>query len=85
MVIYRADSKQYELQAPKGIALYFNEGPCLIKYSTIPDQLNPGDSFVLYTDGFEAMNEKDEEWGDEGSTKRWPNMVITGQRSWSRP
>lgn len=67
LVIYRAATQSYELATPKGIAIGFNEGPLFDKNiqeeSTV---LQPGDSFVLYTDGFpEAMNESEEEFGDD--------------------
>ena len=67
MVIYRAVSQSYELLAPKGIAIGFNEGPLFDKnIQQFEVQIHPGDNFVIYTDGFpEAMNEQDEEWGDE--------------------
>ena len=67
MVIVRAGSKVPELASSKGIALGFNEGPLFDK--TIQEQttvLNPGDTMVLYTDGFpEAMNGANEEYGEE--------------------
>jgi serine phosphatase RsbU (regulator of sigma subunit) len=67
MVIVRAASSTYELASSKGIALGFNEGPIFDK--TIQEQttvLGPGDSMVLYTDGFpEAMNAANEEYGEE--------------------
>ena len=67
LVIYRAATQSYELATPKGIAIGFNEGPLFDKNiqeeSTV---LQPGDAFLLYTDGFpEAMNESDEEFGDD--------------------
>jgi sigma-B regulation protein RsbU (phosphoserine phosphatase) len=66
MVIFRS-GKGYELAQGKGIALGFNEGPVFDR--TIEQhqvQLNPGDGMVLYTDGFpEAMNEGNEEFGEE--------------------
>jgi len=67
MVIYRAAQKGYELSQGKGIAIGFNEGPLFDKnIKEFQVQLNPGDAFVLYTDGFpEAMNEQHEEFGDE--------------------
>ena len=65
--------QQYELQAPKGIAIGFNEGPLFDKnIQQFQTQLNQGDSFVLYTDGWgdpEVMDEKDEEWGDAQSRR----------------
>lgn len=67
IVIYRAVTRSVELAQGKGIALGFNEGPIFDR--TIVENrttLAPGDSFVLYTDGFpEAMNEQNEEFGDE--------------------
>ncbi len=67
LIIYRAATKTYELATPKGIAIGFNEGPLFDK--NIQEEsavLQPGDSFVLYTDGFpEAMNENEEEFGDD--------------------
>jgi len=67
MVIYRAQEKQHQLAGPKGIAIGFNEGPLFDKnIQQMQTVLNPGDSFVLYTDGFpEAMNEQNEEFGDD--------------------
>jgi serine phosphatase RsbU (regulator of sigma subunit) len=67
IVIYRAATRSHELAQGKGIALGFNEGPIFDK--TILENrtvLQPGDAFVLYTDGFpEAMNEQSQEFGDE--------------------
>ncbi|MBA3684122.1 MAG: SpoIIE family protein phosphatase [Planctomycetes bacterium] len=67
MIVYRAASKTCELASTKGIAIGFNEGPIFDK--TIHDariSLNQGDAILLYTDGFpEAMNEKNEEFGDD--------------------
>jgi serine phosphatase RsbU (regulator of sigma subunit) len=67
MVVYRAAQGQHELASPKGIAIGFNEGPLFDKnIQQYVTTLLPGDSFVLYTDGFpEAMNVHDEEFGDE--------------------
>lgn len=67
MIIYRAATKSYELASTKGIAIGFNDGPIFDK-TVVEAQvgLNPGDALVLYTDGFpEAMNDKNEEFGDE--------------------
>jgi sigma-B regulation protein RsbU (phosphoserine phosphatase) len=67
MVIYRAATRSYELGTGKGIALGFNEGPVFDK--TIQETrtvLNPGDTMVIFTDGFpEAMNADNEEFGEE--------------------
>ena len=67
MVIYRGASRSYELAAGKGIALGFNEGPIFDKTIELHQtMLGRGDGIVLYTDGFpEAMNSKNEEFGDE--------------------
>jgi serine phosphatase RsbU (regulator of sigma subunit) len=66
MVVVRANG-QYELANSKGIALGFNEGPIFdktIEQNTM--MLHPGDSMVLYTDGFpEAMNAANEEFGED--------------------
>ncbi len=74
MVIYRAASRSRELATGKGIAVGFNEGPIFDR--TIEEhrtQLASGDAFVLYTDGFpEAMNEKNEEFGEE----RFYNLIA---------
>lgn len=67
MVIYRARTGTHELATGKGIALGFNEGPLFDK--TIQEQttvLGPGDTMLIYTDGFpEAMNAANEEFGEE--------------------
>ncbi len=67
MVIYRAATRTYELGTGKGIALGFNEGPVFDK--TIQETrtvLSPGDTMVIFTDGFpEAMNANNEEFGEE--------------------
>ncbi|TVR11265.1 MAG: HAMP domain-containing protein [Planctomycetota bacterium] len=67
MIIYRYQSRTYELAAPKGIAIGFNDGPIFDKnIQEFKSIVNKGDTIVLYTDGFpEAMNEKNEEYGDE--------------------
>ncbi|TVR40494.1 MAG: HAMP domain-containing protein [Planctomycetota bacterium] len=67
MLIYRAASRSYELAAPKGIAIGFNDGPIFDKnIQQFESQLQVGDSLVIYTDGFpEAMNENNEEFGDD--------------------
>ena len=67
MLIYRAATRSYQLAAPKGIAIGFNEGPIFDKnIQQMQTTLNPGDSILLYTDGFpEAMNEENEEFGDD--------------------
>ncbi len=67
MIIYRGAKHSYELAAGKGIALGFNEGPIFDKTIELHQTvLNRGDGIVLYTDGFpEAMNAKNEEFGDE--------------------
>jgi len=67
MLIYRAATKSYELATTKGIAIGFNEGPIFDR--TVQEarvSLHVGDALLLYTDGFpEAMNDKNEEFGDE--------------------
>lgn len=67
MVVYRQASNSIELAAAKGIAIGFNEGPLFDKnIEQKTAVLGPGDQFVIYTDGFpEAMNEKEEEFGDD--------------------
>ena len=67
MIIYRGAKRSYELAAGKGIAIGFNEGPIFDKTIELHQTvLNRGDGIVLYTDGFpEAMNAKNEEFGDE--------------------
>ena len=67
MIIYRAATKSYELATTKGIAIGFNEGPIFDKtVHQAQITLKVGDALVLYTDGFpEAMNDKNEEFGDE--------------------
>lgn len=67
MVIYRAASRTFELAAPKGIAIGFNDGPIFDKnIQQFESKLEVGDSLVIYTDGFpEAMNEDNEEFGDD--------------------
>jgi serine phosphatase RsbU (regulator of sigma subunit) len=72
MVIYRHTARKIELAAPKGIAIGFNEGPLFDKnVQQFQVQLSPGDVFAVYTDGFpEAMNEANEEYGDEEFYKR---------------
>ena len=67
MIIYRGAKRGYELAAGKGIALGFNEGPIFDKTIELHQtMLERGDGIVLYTDGFpEAMNAKNEEFGDE--------------------
>ena len=67
LVIYRAQTRDIELVKPQGIALGFDKGQ--IFDSHIVEQviqLHRGDRMVAYTDGVvEAMNERDEEFGDE--------------------
>ena len=67
MVVWRANSRGHELATGKGIAVGFNDGPIFDK--TIESHaltLGQGDGFSIYTDGFpEAMNAKNEEFGDE--------------------
>ncbi len=67
MVIYRGGTDSFELAAPKGIAIGFNDGPIFDKnIQQFQSVVEPGDAIVLYTDGYpEAMNEKDEEYGDD--------------------
>jgi serine phosphatase RsbU (regulator of sigma subunit) len=66
MIVVRANG-QHELANSKGIALGFNEGPIFdktIEQNTLT--LRPGDSMVLYTDGFpEAMNADNQEFGED--------------------
>jgi serine phosphatase RsbU (regulator of sigma subunit) len=67
MLIYRAATRNCELNTTKGIALGFNEGPLFdktVEQATL--QLGRGDAMILYTDGFpEAMNAKNEEFGED--------------------
>ncbi|MBF0196444.1 MAG: SpoIIE family protein phosphatase [Planctomycetes bacterium] len=67
MVIYRAKTGEIELLNPTGIALGFDKGPLFER--TLKEgeaSLEPGDRFVLYTDGVvESMNEAHEEFTDE--------------------
>ncbi|HYE08439.1 MAG TPA: SpoIIE family protein phosphatase [Planctomycetota bacterium] len=67
MVVYRAADRTHELATTKGIAIGFNEGPIFDR--TVQEariSLQPGDVFVLYTDGFpEAMSEQSAEFGEE--------------------
>jgi phosphoserine phosphatase RsbU/P len=67
MIVYRAATKQFELATTKGIAIGFNEGPIFDKTAQQAQlKLGPGDTFVIYTDGFpEAMNSQNEEFGDD--------------------
>ena len=67
MVVYRAANRTFELHGPKGIAIGFNEGPLFDKkLEEFRTTIAPGDTFSIYTDGFpEAMNEENEEFGDE--------------------
>ena len=67
MVVYRAKTKNIETLNPTGIAVGFDKGPLFdrtIKESEIT--LEPGDRFILYTDGVpESMNEAREEFTDQ--------------------
>jgi sigma-B regulation protein RsbU (phosphoserine phosphatase) len=67
MVVYKHKTRQVGLLNPGGIALGFDRGPIFdrtLKESTI--LLEPGDRFVMYTDGVvEAMNADKEEFGEE--------------------
>lgn len=67
MVIYRAKTKTIETLNPTGIAVGFDKGP-LFERTIKEDEtlLEPGDRFVLYTDGVvESMNEAHEEFTDQ--------------------
>ena len=66
LMLYR-HGRGVEEVGPKGIAIGFNEGPLFDKnIQEARFQLNPGDAFCIYTDGFpEAMNEENEELGDD--------------------
>lgn len=74
-------SGEIRLINPKGIALGFDKGPVFERTITeekIP--LEKGDRVVLYTDGaVEAMNEKNEEFGD----KKFEHLCreLTGRES----
>ena len=67
MVVYRAKTNTIETLNPTGIAIGFDKGPLFertIKESDI--KLEPGDRFILYTDGVpESMNEAHEEFTDQ--------------------
>jgi HAMP domain-containing protein len=67
MVIYRAATKKLEMFNPTGIALGFDKGPLFER--TLKEEeaiLEPGDRFVLYTDGVvESMDEQHEEYTDQ--------------------
>lgn len=67
MVVYRHAARKIELAGPKGIAIGFNEGPLFDKnVQQFQMQIEPGDLFAIYTDGFpEAMDADHEEFGDE--------------------
>jgi serine phosphatase RsbU (regulator of sigma subunit) len=67
MVIWRHGSKAPELATSKGIAVGFNDGPIFDKtIESHATDLREGDGFSIYTDGFpEAMNAKNQEFGDE--------------------
>jgi serine phosphatase RsbU (regulator of sigma subunit) len=73
LVVFRAETGEYELVKPQGIALGFDKGTIFdnnIQETTI--QLKPGDRVCAYTDGVnEAMNDQSEEFGDE----RFYNLV----------
>ncbi|MDA3960951.1 MAG: PP2C family protein-serine/threonine phosphatase [Planctomycetota bacterium] len=72
MVVYRHEARKIELAGPKGIAIGFNEGPLFDKnVQQFQMQIGKGDLFAIYTDGFpEAMDEQNEEFGDEEFYKR---------------
>ena len=72
MVLYRHQARKVELAAPKGIAIGFNEGPLFDKnVQQFQIQVGVGGLVAIYPDGFpEAMNEANEEFGDEEFYKR---------------
>ncbi len=67
LVYWRKKTGKCHLINPKGIAIGFDKGP--VFENALQEQrfpLEPGDRLVAYTDGVvEAMNEKDEEYGDD--------------------
>jgi sigma-B regulation protein RsbU (phosphoserine phosphatase) len=67
MVLWRKESNTCHQVNPNGIALGMDKGPIFnrsIKEQLV--QLQPGDRFVLYTDGVpEAQNEARDEFGDK--------------------
>ncbi|MBI3725717.1 SpoIIE family protein phosphatase [bacterium] len=73
LVVYRAETDQYELCKPQGIALGFDKGTIFDSHvQEVELTLKPGDRIVAYTDGVnEAMNAESEEFGDE----RFYNLV----------
>jgi len=67
MVLCRHGSGKALLVNPNGIALGFDKGPVFDRVLTEGKlTLEPGDRFVMYTDGVvEAMNDKNEEYTEE--------------------
>ena len=73
LVVFRAESGEYELVKPQGIALGFDKGTIFDNHiQEVELQLKPGDRICAYTDGVnEAMDPQSEEFGDE----RFYNLV----------
>ena len=67
MVVYRAKTKTLDMLNPTGIAVGFDKGPLFERtLKEAETMLEPGDRFVLYTDGVvESMNEAHEEYTDQ--------------------
>jgi hypothetical protein len=66
-IIFHDDAGNINLINPDGIALGLEKGPLFSKVITEHEEnLNPGKTFIFYTDGFsEAVNKKGEEYGLE--------------------
>lgn len=73
LVVFRAETGEYELVKPQGIALGFDKGTIFDNHiQEVELQLKPGDRICAYTDGVnEAMNDQSEEFGDD----RFYNLV----------
>jgi serine phosphatase RsbU (regulator of sigma subunit) len=78
LVLFRAETGEYELVKPQGIALGFDKGTIFDNHiQEVAIQLKPGDRICAYTDGVnEAMNAESEEFGDE----RFYNLVKQHSR-----
>ena len=65
-IVVRKENRETELLQTAGIGLGLEEGEVFEKTLVEGElSLSSGDSLIFYTDGFtEAMNEKDEEYGD---------------------
>ena len=66
LILHKEMQKQTTMLCPRGLALGLERG--IIFEKTLEEctlNINPGDFFVLYTDGFtEAMNKDSEEFGE---------------------